>query len=242
MKKIILLTIYGLFFFCKTHAAIFTVTNVSDNAGTANSLRWCITQANLTAAKDTIKFTTFIAFAPATSYPAKIYPLCIDGFSATGAVQGALGAGTRVLKVVINGPGDATTYGLNITTNNCEIKGIVFQDMFKGIYISGATSTANWIWGCYIGTAANGLSSTVNEACYDDGIGLANNASSNIIGTNGDGTNDANEGNLISANGDGAWGNGESIAINEGGAIGTNCSANRIAPVLPWPECCRPRA
>ena len=229
MKKSLLLTIIGFLFFYSSKAAIFTVTGTSDNAATSGSFRWCITQANLTAAKDTIKFSIAGTFSPATNYPVISFPLCIDGFSAPLAVQGQLGAGTRVMKVIINGAGSTTVYGLQITAGNCEIKGLVIQDCYKGILISGATATANWIWGNYIGTAATGLTVSAATTCYDDGIALNTNASNNIIGTNGDGSNDANEGNLISANGDGAQFFGEGIALNEGGAIGTDCTGNRIA-------------
>ena len=229
MKKTILLTIIGFLFFYTSKAAIFTVTGTSDNAAISGSLRWAITQANLTAAKDTIKFSAAFTITPGSNYPVISFPLCIDGFSATGATQGALGTGTRVLKVILNGAGSNTIYGLQITASNCEIKGLVIQDFYKGILISGASATANWIWGCYIGTSADGLSATAGTTCYDDGIALNTNTTNNIIGTNGDGSNDANEGNLISANGDGGQFFGESIAINEGGSVGTDCSGNRIA-------------
>jgi len=228
MKKTILLTVIGFLFFFSTNAAIFTVTVNTDGVG-AGTLRWAITQSNLTAAKDTIKFNAAFTITPASNYPVISFPLCIDGFSATGATQGALGTGTRVLKVILNGSGSSTIYGLQITASNCEIKGLVIQDFYKGILISGAAATNNWIWGNYIGTAANGLTATAATTCYDDGIALNTNTTNNIIGTNGDGSNDANEGNLISANGDGAQFFGESIAINEGGTISTDCSGNRIA-------------
>ena len=228
MKKTILLTVIGFLFFFSTNAAIFTVTVNTDGVG-AGTLRWAITQANLTAAKDTIKFNAAFTITPASNYPVISFPLCIDGFSATGATQGALGTGARILKVILNGSGSSTIYGLQITASNCEIKGLVIQDFYKGILISGAAATNNWIWGNYIGTAANGLTATAATTCYDDGIALNTNTTNNIIGTNGDGSNDANEGNLISANGDGAQFFGESIAINEGGTISTDCSGNRIA-------------
>ena len=236
MKKIVLLIVYGLLIFYKSDAAIFTVTTNSDNAATNGSLRWAITQANLTAAKDTIRFSTALTITPASNYPVISFPLCIDGFTGSGAVQGALGTGTRVMKIIINGSGSTTTYGLQITASNCEIDGIVFQDLYKGIFINGGSN--NWIWGCYVGTAANGLSYSAATSCYDDGIALDNNANNNIIGTNGDGTNDANEGNLVAANGDGTTLAtpflGECITLNEGlvgvpGTITTNCTGNRIS-------------
>src|ERR1700709_2834953 len=123
MKKPILLSILCFLFFFSTNAAIFTVIVNTDGVG-AGTFRWAITQANLTAAKDTIKFNAAFTITPATNYPVISFPLCIDGFSATGAVQGALGTGTRVLKIILNGSGSSTVYGLQITAGNCEIKGL----------------------------------------------------------------------------------------------------------------------
>lgn len=232
MKKTILSSLIILFFYQTVNATIFTVdtnSDVSSGTGTTGSLRWCITQANLTAAKDTINFSIASTWTVGSNYPVITYPLCINGFSAPGAVQGQLGTGARQLKIILNGAGSSSIYGFQITAANCEIKGLVIQDFFKGIYISGASATANWIWGCYIGTAADGLSISAATTCWDDAIALNNNASSNLIGTNGDGSNDANEGNLISGNGDGAQFYGEGIAINEGGTIANDCTGNRIA-------------
>jgi parallel beta-helix repeat protein len=232
MKKIILFVVTSFLFYHNSYAVIFDCNSLSDANGSSNTrtLRYCITQANLTAAKDTINFSVAGTWATvASNYPTIIYPLYINGFSSPGAVQGQLGTGTRLLKVVLNGGGSATVYGFQITASNCEINGLVLQDFYKGIIVSGAAATGNWIWGCYIGTSANGLTAGTTTACYDDGIALNTNTTNNTIGTNGDGSNDANEGNLISANGDGAQFFGEGIAINEGGTIGTDCSGNKIA-------------
>ena len=230
MKKTVHLTILGFLFFHVSNAAIFDCNSTSDANGNSSTrtLRYCITQANLTAAKDTINFSVSGTWTVGSNYPVISYPLYINGYSAPGATQGQLGTGTRVLTVVLNGPGNSTVYGFDITASNCEISGLVIQDFYKGIYVDGGDNT--WIWGCYIGTAANGLSIATTTTCYDDGIALNNNSNNNIIGTNGNGNNDANEGNLISGNGDsGVQFTGEGVAINEGGAIGTDCTGNWIA-------------
>ena len=230
MKKFILFSLTCLFFHTP-YAAIFDCNSTSDANGNSSTrtLRYCITQANLTAAKDTINFSVAGTWTVATVYPTISYPLCINGFSAPGAVQGQLGTAVRQLKVVLNGPSGSTVNGFNITASNCEIKGLVIQDFFKGIYIDGGDN--NWIWGCYIGTAFDGLSQSATTTCYDDGIDLENNADNNIIGTNGDGSNDANEGNLIAANGDGGVQFlGECITLNEiGMSTATNCTGNWIS-------------
>ncbi len=183
MKKTILVTIIGFLFFYASKAAIFTVSNTGDGTG-AGTLRTAITNAELTAAKDTINFTVAGTWTVASNYPVITKPLCINGFSAPGAIQGQLGTAVRQLRVILNGPGTALVYGLQITASNCEIKGLVIQDFFKGIFISTATATANWIWGNYIGTAADGLSISAVTSCNDDGIALNTNTSNNIIGTN----------------------------------------------------------
>ena len=231
MKKNLLLAIFGFVFFFSSQATVYTVNTNNDantGGGTTGTLRWCIVQANSTPAADTINFSYAGTFTVASNYPVISSPLTINGFSAPGAVQGQLGAGSRVMKIILNGPGTSSVYGLQITANNCEISGLVIQDFYKGIYINGGDN--NWIWGCYVGTSFDGSSALAATTCWDDGIALSANANNNIIGTNGDGTNDANEGNLIAGNGDsGTQFFGECISLNEGGVIAANCSGNRIA-------------
>ena len=231
MKKTVLLSFLILLLFNNASALTYTVNSTSDassGSGTTGTLRWCITQANSTGTADIINFSIAGTFNVGSNYPVITQPLTINGFSAPGAIQGALGTATRVMKIILNGPGSSSVYGLQITASNCTISGLVIQDFYKGIYINGGDN--NWIWGNYIGTANNGLSVSTATRCYDDGIALNNNANNNIIGTDGDGSNDANEGNLVSANGDASVQFvGECIAINEGGSIGNNCTGNRIA-------------
>ncbi len=235
MKNLILILLLSISIIHNAAATVFTVNGTGDansGSGTTGTLRWCITQANLTAAKDTINFAIAGAgphtLTVGSNYPAISFPLFINGFSQSGSVQGQLGTGTRVIKIILNGPGNNSVYGLQITTTNCEIAGLVLQDFFKAIWINGGDN--NWIWGCYVGTADNGLSISAATTCYDDGIALNSNADNNIIGTNGDGTNDANEGNLVAGNGDvGSQYSGECIILNEAGTIAANCTGNRIA-------------
>lgn len=232
MKKTFTSLLLILFFSSNLKAAIFTVTNTTDVATTAGSLRWCITQANLTAAKDTINFnisgTGPFTITSASNYPTISYPLVINGFSQPGAVQGQLGTGTRVMQIIIDGPGTNSVYGFQVTASNCEISGLVIQDFNVGIYFDGCSNS--WIWGCYIGTNVTALSVSAATTCYDDGIRLNNNSNNNFIGTNGDGSNDANEGNCIGGNGDGGTKYyGECIAINTSGTITGDCTGNRIA-------------
>ncbi len=231
MKRFFTSSLFIIFCCCKVNAAVFSVTSTGDGTGTG-TLRWAITQANNTVAKDTITFAITGAgphtILPGSNYEVILYPLVIDGYSQSGSVQGQLGTSTRVLKIIINGPGNSTVFGFQITSNDCIISGLALQDFNAGILINGGDN--NWIWGCYIGTEVDGLTSTAASTCYDDGIRLTTNANTNRIGTNGDGSNDANEGNCIGGNGDGgAQYLGECIAINEGGTTANNCSGNIIA-------------
>lgn len=65
-----------------------------------------------------------------------------------------------------------------------------------GINVAGDFSTGNRIQGNQIGTGANGESAMGNE----DGVLISFGASSTIVGTDGDGIDDASERNLISGN------------------------------------------
>lgn len=232
MKKNILFSFFCLLLSAKLSATTYTVTSTGDGTG-SGTLRWAINQANGNAGADIINFSLGSAgpytITIGSNLPTITEQVTINGYSNPNAVQGQLGNGTRVMKVVLNGPAGSTVNGLTITASNCVISGLVIQDFFKGIYIDGGDN--NWIWGCYIGTAFNGLSIATTTTCYDDGIDLENNANNNIIGTNGDGSNDANEGNLIAGNGDGGVQFlGECITLNELSMnISGNCSGNRIA-------------
>jgi parallel beta-helix repeat protein len=218
----------------KVNATIYTVNLTTDVTGNSSNrtLRYCITQANSNVGKDTIDFALTgggpYTIAIGSNLPVVSDPLVIRGFSQSGSVQGQLGTGARVMQVILNGPGNNTVYGLQFTASNCEISGLVIQNFYVGIYLNGSDNS--WIWGNYIGTNNTGLSVSATTTCYDDGIRLNNNANNNFIGTNGDGSNDANEGNCIGGNGDGGTQYlGECIAVNEGGLIGANCTGNRIA-------------
>ena len=235
MRKNLLLFLLFLVSYYNTKAVIFTVNTTSDanvGAGNTGTLRWCIIQANLTAAKDTINFALGVAgpytLNVASNYAVITQPLYINGFSQANSVQAALGTGNRVMKVILNGPGGNTVYGLQITSSNCVVAGLVIQRFYQGILINGGSN--NWIWGCYIGTSVTGLAADATTECTNDGIALINNSHNNTMGTNGDGTNDANEGNLIAANGSsGVQYAGECISFNKPGNISTDCTANTVA-------------
>ncbi|HAZ47371.1 MAG TPA: hypothetical protein DCZ55_23675 [Cyanobacteria bacterium UBA11371] len=85
----------------------------------------------------------------------------------------------------------------------------------------GNNSNNNRVQGNYIGTNVAGTNALANE----QGVWIEGGVRNNIIGTDGDGTNDANEGNLISGN------SRNGILIVDGGTNNTNnniVAGNRI--------------
>ncbi len=83
--------------------------------------------------------------------------------------------------------------------------------------------------GSYIGTDTTG---TTNIGNAQDGVFIGNGASANIVGTNGDGSDDAVEGNVISGN---TWAgvslvNAGTANVIAGNLIGTNASGMAALP------------
>lgn len=68
----------------------------------------------------------------------------------------------------------------------------------RGIVIDGATATGNRVFGNYIGSDVGGSRTIGNDA---SGISVESGATGNFIGSDLDGTNDADEGNVIIASG-----------------------------------------
>jgi len=71
---------------------------------------------------------------------------------------------------------------------------VISGNTMNGIYISGNN---NWVAGNRIGTNASGSEAYANGG---SGVIIGIDTTGNVIGTNGDGISDANEGNLISGN------------------------------------------
>ncbi len=123
-----------------------------------------------------------------------------DGTTIDGQTQTVFSGDTNPFgpEIVLDGSAaGAGANGLTITSNNNQVFGLDVQNFsVSGISIRGGES--NWIAGNYWGTDATGTQARGNGFF---GVDVRNGAQSNIIGTNGDGNNDAAEGNLISANG-----------------------------------------
>ncbi len=76
-------------------------------------------------------------------------------------------------------------------------RNVIYGNDLAGVRIEGGTSTSNVLQGNYIGTDVTGMLAIKNT---QQGIYLQN-AYYTLIGTDGDGVDDAAEGNLISGNG-----------------------------------------
>lgn len=188
-------------------ANTFSVSNTND-AG-AGSLRQAILDANAHIGTDTVTFSTAgsITLASQISITDVVY---INGYSAPGASAGSFAARSITVQVITPSP---VGYGLIVSASNTIISGINFISMTNGSagmvsihYNAGASTTpvnTVWIWGCSFNTNLAGTATYTNAGGY--GVSLYGNSSlgnSNtsgwIIGTNGDGVNDTNEGNQFS--------------------------------------------
>ncbi|BAQ66285.1 S-layer family protein [Geminocystis sp. NIES-3709] len=106
--------------------------------------------------------------------------------------------------------------------SNANERNVISGNTQTGIFITGTSATDNTIQGNYIGINATGTGAIKNDTY---GIQIANGSKNNLIGTNGDGTNDNTEGNVISGNGDIGIiteNNGTTGNVIAGNYIGTN--------------------
>ncbi|AIE75095.1 MULTISPECIES: S-layer family protein [unclassified Synechocystis] len=189
----------------------FVVTNTNDSG--EGSLRQAILNANAIAGANTITFDIpgggVKTINLASALPAITEQVTIDGtsFAATPLIElnGAL-AGSSVNGLTLAGGSSGSI-----------IKGLIINRFTNiGILIN---STGNKIQGNYIGTDANGISGAGNSF----GV-FINSGNNNIIGSDEDGTNDANERNIISGNGNVGVISFASNVLVRGNYIGTNVS------------------
>lgn len=184
-------------------AATFTVRNTLD-AG-PNSLRQAIINVNATGGANNIIFqipgSGPFTISLLTPLPAITGRVTIDGYSQPGAVSGSINS--RIIKIQLNGSFlTGASSGLTIQSQDVTCCGIAFFSFpGNGVLIRSVKNV--FIWGCYMGTDATGLSTSTGNgqhgvAINDDGTG---NPNSITIGTDGNGVNDVSEGNLCSGNG-----------------------------------------
>lgn len=159
------------------------------------SLRAAIEEANFTTDADIIQFNIpgggLKTITPATALPAITQPVTIDGTSQPGA--GCPGT----LAVQLSG-GGANYPGLLLQGGASVVRGLVINGFSgapagAGIEIDSSTNTIQ----CnFIGTDAAGTGAAGNYL----GV-FINTGAENLIGSDGDGTNDSAEGNVIAFNG-----------------------------------------
>ncbi len=150
-----------------------------------------------------------------------------DGISISGAGAGTVVAGnfvgTDVTGTLARGNDDgivvANTAGVRIGGSTAAARNVVSGNREDGIELDAASGA--WIAGNTIGVDASGTNALGN---LRHGV-LLTNSTSNTLGTNVDGSNDATEGNVISANGvQGVMLTGSSNNAIKGNLIGLDAS------------------
>jgi titin len=185
------------------------VTNTSDYGSSdpvvTGSLRWAMLGANTDGTASLIKFNIDTATDPGCTFggpciiqPERALPFLnvgnteINGYSQPGALQ-AVGSGTALIKIEIDGSTVTGNNGFNITSADNVIKGLAIHSFgLYGIAIYNPVADDNIIEGNHIGTEVTGL------ICHGNGwsgVLIENGAENNIIG----GTVSA-ERNIISCN------------------------------------------
>jgi len=207
MRKFVLVFLLALT--CQfVNATVYTVNSTSDassGSGASGTLRYCITQANLSSG-NTINFSTSGVFTISSQLPTITQPMTINGYSAPGAAQGTIASRTLSVQFVA-----ATGFVFDIQASNVTICGISFvvpnnDVMIYSNAVQGASISNFWFWGNYVNTNLSGssvYSSSATGYCFavygktNATAPYASNVTGWVMGTNGDGTNDANEGNLV---------------------------------------------
>jgi hypothetical protein len=177
----------------RTLLSTFTVTNTADSG--PGSLRQAILDSNAaTGATNTVDFAIagpgVQVIAPGSPLPAITQAVLIDGSSQPGY------AGTPLIE--IDGSQAGGGDGLTITGPDVTISGLDLTHFSRGagIHITGPGATNNWITGSFLGTDPTGTQYAPNNM----GVEIDAGATGNLIGSDGDGVNDAAEGNLVSGN------------------------------------------
>ena len=206
----------------RTLLATFVVSSTND--GGPGSLRQAILDSNsATGGTNTIDFAIpgrgVQTIAPLSELPAITQSVLIDGFSEPGY------AGTPLIE--LSGSQAGTSDGLTITGPDVTVRGLNINGFSQGagIHVTGTSATGNWIYGNFLGTDPTGTQALPNN----EGVEIDAGATRNLVGTNGDGKNDASERNLLSGNlFAGVWITGQGTSSNAvaGNWIGTDISGS----------------
>jgi hypothetical protein len=175
----------------RTLLSTFVVNNTAGSG--PGSLRQALLDSNAaTGGINTIDFDILgqgvQTIAPASPLPAITHAVLIDGFSQPGY------AGTPL--IAIDGSQAGNADGLTITGPDVTVRGLDVNNFRQGagIHLTGTSATGDWIYGDFLGTDPTGTQAEPDNA----GVEIDGGASKNLVGTNGDGVNDAAERNLVS--------------------------------------------
>jgi titin len=205
--------------------SVFSVTSTADSG--AGTLRTAIANANSTPGANSIVFSLpgsgVHTIALLSSLPGISNPVTLDGTTQPGY------AGTPLVDLDGSQAG-ANVSGLTITGGNSTIKGLdISHFSANGILLYGPKG-GNWIASDYLGTDPSGQLAWGNG---QQGVFISNGSAGNLVGTNGDGSNDAAERNLIAGNGGagvGIQGNGTNGNVVAGNYIGTDVTGSKALP------------
>lgn len=208
--KRVFATLLFFFIIISSQANTYWVTNT--NANGAGSLSDAISLANAHAGRDTVAFNIpgsgpFVIKPDAVNGFTSIRDaLFINGYSQPGSAPGTFSS--RKISIVLDGSGGAVYLNaLYVLASNVEIAGLNIRNFGEsGVIIDGGLQNIS-VWGSFIGTNETGTAAAPNKRHGVRVSPFATTSTWNIvIGTNGDGVNDAWEGNVISGNGiDGIW-------------------------------------
>jgi hypothetical protein len=179
----------------KIALSTFQVTSDADD-GSTGTLRWAIHSANATPGADTITFAGARNILLTGALPALTEQVTIDGYVGNGpaARPNTLLEGNNAgLVVQISGQG-ANIDGLTIATSKAIVRGLAIFNL-TGNAILVTSGSENHIEGNFIGIDASGGSAYAGPG---NGVRLQGSTTTrNIIGTDGDNTNDLGERNVI---------------------------------------------
>ncbi|MDF2188842.1 hypothetical protein [Paraflavitalea sp. CAU 1676] len=220
--------LFSTLFSLSAFSATFTVTNT--NSSGAGSLAQAVADANGNPGPDDIVFnipTDQQCIINLTAPLVITQPLTINGYSQPGAAAGTIAG--RTIRINLNAAG---TSGNAITVNadNVTISGLaIYNAIGVGIQglAPGAVAVDNLhVWGNYIGTDSTGLATGLGNASggveVNINFGSTVAATNVFIGTNGDGTGDANEGNLVVGSSSGS-------GINADGILLWRCEDSKVS-------------
>ncbi|MBX7148671.1 FG-GAP-like repeat-containing protein [bacterium] len=193
-------------------ATTYTVSKTADtNDGTCDadcSLREAITAANGDG-NDTIDFNISGCGGVCTITPTSALPtisgstITINGYSQSGASAGtndfpnAINSTILIKLDGISAGSGAGANGLTISGSNVTVMGLsIVRFGSDGIEISGTAANVK-IQGNYIGVDTDGDTALGNSGT---GIYMPSSGANSVIGTDGDGSNDAGERNIIAGN------------------------------------------